>query len=78
MVIDFTEGLLELLAETYDISRIDPVHARTTALFAVAGTFELVLAYLSESLTISEERLADEVAALLTQCMTLLGVPVSQ
>jgi AcrR family transcriptional regulator len=78
MVIDFTEGLLELLAATYDTSRIDPVHARTTALFAVAGTFELVLAYLSESLTISEERLADEVATLLTQCLSLLGLPVSQ
>lgn len=78
MVIDFTEGLLELVGEMYDISRIDPVHARTTALFAVAGTFELVLAYLSESLTISEERLADEVAVLLTQCLTLLGLPGSE
>lgn len=78
MIIDFTEGMLALLGEIYDISRIDPIHARTVTLFAVAGTFELVLASLTESLTISEERLADEVATLLAQCLTLLGLPGSE
>jgi len=76
MVLDFTEGMLRFFAERYDLSEIDPVHARTTMLFAVAGCFELMLAYLGGALVISEERLADEVAVLLAQCISLLGPTV--
>jgi AcrR family transcriptional regulator len=76
MVLDFTEAMLEFFGEQYDLSRIDPVHARTTMLFAVAGCFELMLAYLGGALVISEERLADEVAVLLAQCISLLGLPI--
>ena len=75
MVLDFTEGLLTFLGELYDLGNVDATHARAATLFAVAGTFELVLAFLSESLVISEDRLADEVATLLAQCLTLLGLP---
>jgi hypothetical protein len=35
-----------------------------------------MLAYLSGALVISEERLADEVAVLLAQCISLLGLPI--
>jgi AcrR family transcriptional regulator len=78
MVLDFTEGMLTLLGEIYDITDIDATHARAATLFAVAGTFELVLAFLSGSVVMSEDRLADEVAALLTQCLTVLGLPDSE
>lgn len=75
IVIDFTEGMLAFFDAQYDTSSIDPVHARTTILFSVAGTFELTLAFLGDQLSMSEERMADEVAALLASCLTLLGLP---
>ena len=76
MVLDFTEGMLAFFGEQYDLSAVDPSHARTTMLFAVAGCFELMLAYLGGALVITEERLADEVAVLLAQCISLLGLPI--
>jgi AcrR family transcriptional regulator len=76
MVLDFTEGMLTFFGERYDLSGVDPAHARTTMLFASAGCFELTLAYLGGALVISEERLADEVAVLLAQCISLLGLPI--
>lgn len=75
IVIDFTEGMLTFFDEQYDTSAIDPVHARTTILFSVAGAFELTLAFLGGQLVMSEDRMADEVAALLSSCLTLLGLP---
>jgi AcrR family transcriptional regulator len=76
MVLEFTEGMLTFFRERYDLSGVEPVHARATMLFAVAGCFELMLAYLGGALVISEERLADEVAVLLAQCISLLGLPI--
>lgn len=75
IVIDFTEGMLAFFDAQYDTTAIDPVHARTTILFSVAGSFELTLAFLGGQLAMNEERMADEGAALLASCLTLLGLP---
>ncbi len=74
MVLDFTDGMLGFFGELYDLSELDLLHTRTVALFAVGGTFELMLAFLSGSQVMTEEQLADDVAALMTACLGVAGL----
>lgn len=74
-VIEYSEGAMAMVAERYDLGGISPHAARSTLLFAVAGTFELVLAHLGGSLDITEDELADDVARLMAQCLRLLDLP---
>jgi len=74
MVLDFTDGMLGFFGRLHDLSDLDRVRTRTVALFAVGGTFELVLAFLSGAQSATEEQLADDVAALLSACLGVAGL----